>query len=121
MDSDPATPRVYVVNDAGNRLVIRSAVIQRESARALYLEEALTPIGGYYPKRLFIKGSDLIARSEEEALRLYLQQIKIRLADMERTVGEFRQRLEDGTERLRALTEETAAAIGFGPVPEHRD
>lgn len=118
-DSDPSRSRLHVVNDLGNVVAVRSSAIQRESERAVYLEEALTPIGGYYPKRLFIKGVDLIARNEEEALRLYLTQIKIRLADMEKTVGEFRQRLEAGTEQLRRLTKK-AEKTDSGPVPERR-
>ncbi len=114
MDSDPATPRVHVVNDAGNRLVFRSALIQRESDRAVLLEAPLIPTGGYYLKRLFVKGVDLIARTEEEALRLYLEQVEDRLAEMEQTAADLRRRFQEGTERLRSLTSEH-------PIPGLRD
>lgn len=110
MDPHTSMLRVHVVNDVGGQLVLRSSAIQRESERAIYLETALTPIGGYYPKRLFIKELDLIARNDEEALRFYLTQIQVRLADMEKNVADFRRRLEEGTERLRSLTEKAEAA-----------
>jgi hypothetical protein len=102
MEPEIGEQRVHVVQDAGREFLFKSSRIQRESETAIYLETALQPPNGYYRKRLLIKGIDLIPRSEDEALRIYLEQLRVRLEELEQTRDNLRRQLEEGTKRFRS-------------------
>lgn len=111
MESESREPRVYVVHNEGDGLVFKSSRIHRESEMAVYLETALLPPGGYYVKRLLIKGRDPIARSEEEALRLHVEQLRMQLAEVEKSRDELLRRLEEAAGLLRRTQAESPAGL----------
>jgi hypothetical protein len=95
--------RIYAVSDAGRRLVIKSALIRRESERAIYLERPLLFPHLFRSKRLLIKGVDAISRNRTEALQAYREALRMRREEIEQETKEIDQRLTEAINLERRL------------------
>lgn len=76
---------VYTVLELAGVLKIKSVPIARESAKAVFLDESLLTPSSHQPKRLLIKGYDMIARTEKEAVEQYIQYLHDKLIELDKT------------------------------------
>jgi hypothetical protein len=76
---------VYTVLELAGVLKIKSVPIARESAKAVFLDESMLTPASDQPKRLLLKGYDMIARNEKDAIEQYIQYLKDKLIELDRT------------------------------------
>jgi hypothetical protein len=74
---------VYTVLELAGVLKIKSVPIARESAKAIFLDDSMLTPSSNQPKRLLIKGYDMIARTEKEAVEQYIHFLKEKLVELD--------------------------------------
>jgi hypothetical protein len=103
--------RVYYVSEQSTGISIKSVLITQESERAFTLQEVFISAPLNRPKKILIKGFDLIALSESEALVHYLNQMRQQIVDLEFSLARTQQFIEYATEAQRTMTESAKAPI----------
>ena len=81
-DSIKPLPQVYFVQESNNDLKVTSIPIAKESERAYVLETAFLAQHSLSPKRVLMKGVDIIAFDEKSALEHYAENQRKRLIEL---------------------------------------